>query len=989
MPYISINNFKYGLDTRRSELSSVPGSLMTLNNAHINQGGEIEKRKAFVNYPLPAATYGMLATQSTVYVFGSVTNGPWTSTSTDLFLDGGGNKICMLTYATDFAPAIGDTIVVSGSSVSGVNGVHTITGTIGGGTRYFPLTFTSSSTTTENTTSVWSLPTNVAYQQLTNPIAGTTMTGVVTATSLAEQIFVVTTWSNGDTLCFVDQTLLTDFVYGQQGTQESNAYEMAYDLCEQINATGDYVATTPALPTYLSLQVVDGTSNPGTNQATYGYYDFGRTVALPGLTTSTFPLTINPVNWTTSNSATASLIVTEINTNPYGFVASIGTPNNVIKVTPPAVDDNGDPLGVQEPDSLLYYTGGNVKITIFPNVPVFNVSSVPTADSTNPFTISKAVENASLTYQLISNGTKSLAGTSAVGQFSISYGDNNPKATGVLTIVNNPSNANTITIGSTTYTFVTTLTGVPNLVKIDVSKNTTLANLVSAINATAGAGTAYSVGTVINTQVVAGATVAGSTTTTTVTAIVSGVVGNSIPTTSSSANLTWANATLVNGGCAAYAYIGAATNPANTDTVTINGKTYTILSTVGTANGNVHRGANTAETLKNLYMAINLQTPNTGQYGTSMTIHPTVEAYDLDTVNGRLYLRAKTTGATGNAYTLTKTGAVFTVSGATFSGGGVDTNQISQVSIGTTNLFASGTYVAFNENVNQTATDVVTAINGYSGTSNYTAKSVDNIIQLSSVVQSTTVNNLILTVTAQGTVCIAGCNYAITTPQALQNISSIKVDATTELLTATMTYEEAAGFASETLAQYLQRVVSNINNNTATSLFVAAASNTALYLSRKAVASSDAAPGIVATSTMTLNAANAAALTVRLSADNVEFANYGSNSSTKIYSIGYPTSVTAIVGGGVPPYTFSWAMGAATITSTSTQFYIPLPQIVNPIDSQWWRVKTSDIVGADINDGSYTAWPMTVSVNDANPVVHAAVTATCYLIVRPKGAYRV
>jgi len=43
-----IASFKYGLDTRRESLASLPGTLQVCQNAFINSGGEIEKRRAFV-----------------------------------------------------------------------------------------------------------------------------------------------------------------------------------------------------------------------------------------------------------------------------------------------------------------------------------------------------------------------------------------------------------------------------------------------------------------------------------------------------------------------------------------------------------------------------------------------------------------------------------------------------------------------------------------------------------------------------------------------------------------------------------------------------------------------------------------------------------------------------------------------------------------------------------------------------------------------------
>ena len=47
MPYILVEDFRGGLDTRRMNVTATPGTLVTLENAHITRGGEIEKRPAF------------------------------------------------------------------------------------------------------------------------------------------------------------------------------------------------------------------------------------------------------------------------------------------------------------------------------------------------------------------------------------------------------------------------------------------------------------------------------------------------------------------------------------------------------------------------------------------------------------------------------------------------------------------------------------------------------------------------------------------------------------------------------------------------------------------------------------------------------------------------------------------------------------------------------------------------------------------------------
>jgi hypothetical protein len=73
MEYLSIQNFKYGLDARRSAMTSQPGALVRLENAHINAGGEIEKRKAFYRSPnlFPDNTFGLEVTEDGLVTFGS------------------------------------------------------------------------------------------------------------------------------------------------------------------------------------------------------------------------------------------------------------------------------------------------------------------------------------------------------------------------------------------------------------------------------------------------------------------------------------------------------------------------------------------------------------------------------------------------------------------------------------------------------------------------------------------------------------------------------------------------------------------------------------------------------------------------------------------------------------------------------------------------------------------------------------------------------
>ena len=71
MTYQLIENFAAGLDTRKSPLTAPAGTLLRLKNAQITPGGEIAKRRAFVNIAtLPSNSFGLAATESSLVIFG-------------------------------------------------------------------------------------------------------------------------------------------------------------------------------------------------------------------------------------------------------------------------------------------------------------------------------------------------------------------------------------------------------------------------------------------------------------------------------------------------------------------------------------------------------------------------------------------------------------------------------------------------------------------------------------------------------------------------------------------------------------------------------------------------------------------------------------------------------------------------------------------------------------------------------------------------------
>lgn len=72
MPYLLVEDFKNGLDVRKSEVTAPPGTLLDLENAHITRGGEIEQRQAFaVLSQLPVGMVkGMAGAPGLLYLFG-------------------------------------------------------------------------------------------------------------------------------------------------------------------------------------------------------------------------------------------------------------------------------------------------------------------------------------------------------------------------------------------------------------------------------------------------------------------------------------------------------------------------------------------------------------------------------------------------------------------------------------------------------------------------------------------------------------------------------------------------------------------------------------------------------------------------------------------------------------------------------------------------------------------------------------------------------
>lgn len=252
MPEQAISDFRLGLDARKLFLSSPVGSLTSAINCHVSQGGEMEKRKAFVKVSIPAAFngihFGLEAGINALYIFGSKTF-PRAETENR---QRAANVATML-VATRGTRALqtGDVVNISGVGGAGYNGAGiTLLSATGAGAGLTVQTITFASVGANEGLVVdangvivlqvsTQLPAPLIYEALTNPGAdepGVTpdMTSVVSSTSFSGQPFAIATYSDGTTFPF----------YGNPAT-----IKLLRSGVTQVNAQG------ALLDSYIGLQL--------------------------------------------------------------------------------------------------------------------------------------------------------------------------------------------------------------------------------------------------------------------------------------------------------------------------------------------------------------------------------------------------------------------------------------------------------------------------------------------------------------------------------------------------------------------------------------------------------------------------------------------------------------------------------------------------------------------------------------------------------------
>ena len=384
------------------------------------------------------------------------------------------------------------------------------------------------------------------------------------------------------------------------------------------------------------------------------------------------------------------------------------------------------------------------------------------AEATGTLTSSGACVPASHGQNVLTSSGAMVAGTHAVSVFTSS---------GAVI------EGETITIGTTVYT----ATATPDA-QYDVSMGSSaeefLSNLKNAIN---GSGTGFYMTTPAHTQVVA---VASDATTLTIRGRVPGTSLNTVATTETFTNGSWADTTL--GGGTGASDAGVTTGGA---TVTIGSITYTVVDELSENYGadaiayQVKKGASEATMLDNLKLAINGTGTAGTNYSTGTEAHPyviaTTNTDTAQTITARTVGNASYT-ATINALATTETMANTAWADTTF-GGGTGNSNPAVTSDNATITIGDTTY---------------TAVLELSETSGATAVPYQVLWVTSEAVF---LDNLKLAINASGT---AGTNYSTGTYEHSQVYATTNTDTTQVVVSKTTGTSGNSIATTETLGNY-------------------------------------------------------------------------------------------------------------------------------------------------------------------------------------------
>lgn len=260
-----------GLDTRRSEVTSAPGTLFTLENCHVNQGAEIEKRKEFQKLLLPTGTFGIESVSSGLVTFGSgITPFVFQSVSVSRT-----SNIATIVLSSPPPWMAGIRFKVTGftggDSTFNVFSSTAVLTVVGTSITYNNPGPNVSSTPDTNGTVTYRPGTNpnlfITYQRLAHPDGSTAMTGVAYSCVFEDKCFVLATFADGKTFAFYDGSIVNDFKDGLiTSILAGNNPAIASEIVAEINRSTGYTAIID--PSVNTDVVISGKNNAAYSLAT-------------------------------------------------------------------------------------------------------------------------------------------------------------------------------------------------------------------------------------------------------------------------------------------------------------------------------------------------------------------------------------------------------------------------------------------------------------------------------------------------------------------------------------------------------------------------------------------------------------------------------------------------------------------------------------------------------------------------------------------------
>jgi hypothetical protein len=360
MGSITIADFKFGMDRRRTRASGVPGTLWLGENVHLSRGGDIERSKKFVpTFVLPANTFGLATVRGQLFVFGS--QAPPLMPSGVGYQQLSAPDASPMVRVLDAKPHDGKLYVIAQYASGAICHFYN-------GSRVTQWDTIADSQTDFNTL-VAALTELVNNDPDVNAIA-------------SQSVMTITAQVPG-----------VDFTIGQ-GTVNNGVFA---DQQITLSTIQPNVPATAEVRATGTAAIIAGSFGPGANRIDQ--------VLVNGV-----PLMAAPVNWQVSNSSTAGAVVTQINNKTVDHGYSASNVGATITITAPpgtGAAQNGFLVTTQTAGTVLMTTtpmaGGVTRVE--PVAKIVTASFIGTFEPADAFTLTINGRSYSMTGRAAGTGT--------------------------------------------------------------------------------------------------------------------------------------------------------------------------------------------------------------------------------------------------------------------------------------------------------------------------------------------------------------------------------------------------------------------------------------------------------------------------------------------------------------------------------------------------------------------------------------------------------